>query len=96
MTSIEGNLEWLRHRTQEYRAGKDEIGDLVEDKERDGKLAQGFSSIDQLEEMGIGDGTTPRPTYINARLTKEQKDKVRLLAHEFVDCFAWEYMEMPA
>jgi hypothetical protein len=30
MMSIEGNLEWLQHRTQEYRTGKDEIGDLVE------------------------------------------------------------------
>jgi hypothetical protein len=38
---------------------------------------------------------TPRPTYVNANLTKEQKEQVQCLAHEFIDCFAWEYVEMP-
>jgi hypothetical protein len=33
--------------------------------------------------------------YVNAGLTEEQKGKVRSLAHEFIDCFAWEYTEMP-
>jgi hypothetical protein len=37
----------------------------------------------------------PRPTYVNTDLTEEKKDKVHLLAHEFIDCFAWEYTEMP-
>jgi hypothetical protein len=62
--------------------------------ERDRKLGQGFSSVDCLEEMDIGDGTTLRPTYVNASLIEEQKNKVRLLDHEFIDCFAWEYREM--
>jgi hypothetical protein len=31
--------------------------------------------VDRLEEMDIGDGTTPRPTYVNADLMDEQKDK---------------------
>jgi hypothetical protein len=31
----------------------------------------GFSSIDALEEMDIGDGMVPRPTYVNANLMKE-------------------------
>jgi hypothetical protein len=47
---------------------------LVEDLREDGKLGQGFSSIDALEEMDIRDGTIPRPTYMNANLTKEQKE----------------------
>jgi hypothetical protein len=62
--------------------------------ERDGKLGQGFSSVDRLEEMDIGDETMLRPTYVNAGLTEEQKNKVRLLDHEFIDCFLWEYREM--
>jgi hypothetical protein len=68
---------------------------LVEDLREDGKLGQGFSSIDALEEMNIRDGTVPRPTYMNANLTKEQKEQVWCLTHEFIDCFAWEYVEMP-
>jgi hypothetical protein len=60
----------------------------------EGKLGQGFSVVDELKEVDIGDGSTPRPTYISARLSKEQKEKVRLLVQEFVDCFSWEYMEM--
>jgi hypothetical protein len=95
MMSKEENLEWLRRRTKEYHVGRNELGSLVEEIERDGKLGPGFSLVDQLEEMDIGDGTIPKPTYINTSLAKEQKDKVRLLAHEFMDCFAWEYMEMP-
>jgi hypothetical protein len=94
MMSKEKNLEWLQRRTEEYRAGRDDIGFLVKEVERDGKLGQGFSLIDRLEEMDISDGTTSRLTYINTNLTKEQKCKVSSLAHEFMDCFAWEYIEM--
>jgi hypothetical protein len=49
-----------------------------------------------LEEMDIGDGTVPRPMYVNTNLSREQKDKVRLLAHQFIDIFAWEYTKMPS
>jgi hypothetical protein len=51
--------------------------------------------MDHLEEMDIGDGSTPRPTYVNANLSEERKDQVRRLVQEFADCFAWEYTEMP-
>jgi hypothetical protein len=44
--------------------------------------------------MDIGDGTVPRPTYMNANLMKEQKEQVRSLTHEFSDCFNWECVEM--
>jgi hypothetical protein len=46
--------------------------------------------------MDIGDGTVPRPMYVNTNLSREQKDKVRLLAHQFIDIFAWEYTKMPS
>jgi hypothetical protein len=62
MMSKEKNLEWLQRRTEEYRAGRDDIGFLVKEVERDGKLSQGFSLIDRLEEMDISDGTTSRLT----------------------------------
>jgi hypothetical protein len=62
--------------------------------EREGKLGQGFASVDRLEEMDIGDGNVTQLTYVNTNLTKEQKDKIKLLPREFVDCFAWNYNEM--
>jgi len=50
----------------------------------DGKLGQGFTSVDDLVEVDIGNGDRPRPTFISANLLKEYKD-----------CFAWDYTEMP-
>ena len=32
--------------------------------EEEGKLRQGFTSADLLEEIDIGDGDRPRPTFI--------------------------------
>jgi hypothetical protein len=34
----------------------------------DGKLGHGFMSVDKLEEIDIGDGDNPRPTFIRANL----------------------------
>jgi hypothetical protein len=34
----------------------------------DGKLGCGFMSADKLEEIDIGDGDKPRPTFISANL----------------------------
>jgi len=34
----------------------------------EGKLGQGFTSADLLEEIDIGDGDRPRPTFISADL----------------------------
>jgi hypothetical protein len=54
--SDKGNsLEWLHQRTEEYRSGKNDVHDLVEDLEHEGKLGQGFSLMDCLEEMDNGD-----------------------------------------
>jgi len=33
-----------------------------------GKLGQGFTSADVLEEVDIGLGDSPRPTYVAAKL----------------------------
>jgi hypothetical protein len=34
----------------------------------DGKLGHGFTSADELEEVDIGPGDWPRPTYVSAKL----------------------------
>ena len=39
----------------------------------DGKLGQGFTSADELEEIHIGSGDKTRPTYVSAKLDPEYK-----------------------
>ena len=58
-------------------------------------LGHGLSSADPLEEIDIGDGSIPRPTFINANLKAGEKSKVTELLKQFVGCFAWNYTEMP-
>jgi hypothetical protein len=60
----------------------------VEDLENEGKLRQWFSSVDHLDEVDIGDGVVHRPTYVSVNLLGPQKEQVRCLIKEFVDCFA--------
>ena len=60
-----------------------------------GKLGHGFTSADELEEIDIGTGDRPRPTYVSAKLDPEYKRELIHLLKEFKDCFSWEYYEMP-
>lgn len=48
-----------------------------------------------MEEVGIEDGRTPRPTLINKTLKAEPRSKIFDLLKEYFDCFAWSYTEMP-
>jgi hypothetical protein len=61
----------------------------------EGKLGKGFTSVDELEEVDIGPGDRPRPTYISKKIDPEFRLKLIELLREFRDCFAWEYHEMP-
>jgi hypothetical protein len=60
----------------EYCSSTDNAIGVVEDLDELGKLGQGFSSMDDLEEMDIGDGVVPRPTYVSARLDVKQKYEI--------------------
>ena len=40
----------------------------------DGKLGHGFTSADELEEVDIGSGDRPRPTYVSAKLDPDYKE----------------------
>ena len=62
--------------------------------EEEGKLGHGFTSADLLEEINIGDGDRPRPTFISANLDPKYKQELKSLLKEYKDCFAWEYYEM--
>jgi hypothetical protein len=61
----------------------------------EGKHGHGFTSVDELEQVDIGNGDRPRPTFISAKLDPECKQDLIDLLKEFKDCFAWEYYEMP-
>jgi hypothetical protein len=65
--------------------------DLTED----GKLGYGFTSADELEEIDIGPGDKPRPTFISKKLHPSLRELMITLLKEYADCFAWDYTEMP-
>jgi hypothetical protein len=73
MMSVSKDLEWLSRRTVEYYSYMDDAMGVVEDLDELGKLGRGFSSIDDIEKVDIGDGVIPRPTYVSARLNMSQK-----------------------
>jgi hypothetical protein len=58
------------------------------------KLGQWFTSVDPIEKVDIGDGSTTRPTITNKNLKSDSREMSRLL-HDYADCSAWSYTEMP-
>jgi hypothetical protein len=60
-----------------------------------GKLGRGFMLADKLEEIDIGNGDKPRPTFISANLDSSFRKELIKLLKEYKDCFTWDYSEMP-
>ena len=54
----------------------------------DGKLGHGFTSADELEEIDIGPGDRPRPTYMTAQLDSKYKQELIDLVKEIKYYFA--------
>jgi hypothetical protein len=52
--------------------------DLVDD----GKLGYGFTSANELEEVDIGPGDKPRPTFISKKLDPSLREPMIALLHE--------------
>ena len=92
---MDPNLEWLQKRMEHYRSNKNDMCEAIEDFDEVEKLGKGFTSADPLEEVDIGDGTKPRPTFVNKNMRADYKVNIIELLKEYVDCFAWEYHEMP-
>jgi hypothetical protein len=61
----------------------------------DGKLGYEFTSADELEEVDIGPGDKPRPTFISKKLDPSLREPMIDLLKEYYNCFAWDYTEMP-
>jgi hypothetical protein len=60
-----------------------------------GKLGYEFTSAHELEEIDIGPGDKPRPTFISKKLDPSLREPMVALLKEYSDCFAWDYTEMP-
>jgi hypothetical protein len=73
MMSVSKDLEWLTRRTVEYRSYTDDVMGVVEDLDELGMLGQVFSSMDDLEEVDIGDEVISQPTYVSACLNTSHK-----------------------
>jgi hypothetical protein len=95
MAAINMDLEWLNRQTSEYCSSTNTAIGVVEDLDELGKLGQGFSSMDDLEEIDICDGVIPWPTFVSAHLDVNQKHEIIELLRAYMCCFAWDYTEMP-
>jgi hypothetical protein len=95
MAAINRDLKWLSRWTAEYCSSTDVAIGVVEDLDELGKLDCGFSSMDNLEEIDIGDGVIPLPTYVSARLDVNQKQEIIELLKAYTCYFPWDYTEMP-
>jgi hypothetical protein len=93
--STQKNVEWLRHHMEQYRCTTNDMCEVKEDFDEVKILGQGFSLVDPLEEIDIGDGIIPRLTFVNKNMSLEHKDAIIKLLKDYVDCFAWNYHEMP-
>ncbi|GKU89586.1 hypothetical protein SLEP1_g3710 [Rubroshorea leprosula] len=51
---------------------------------------------DPLEEINLGSESEPKVTFISGSLEPQTRGQIVRLLHEFKDCFAWDYLEMPA
>jgi hypothetical protein len=77
--------EWLQQGIDHYWAHKTYTCEAIEDLNDLGKLGQGFTSADLLEEVDIGDGTVPRPTFVNRNLDPIFKLELIKILKEYVD-----------
>jgi hypothetical protein len=54
----------------------------------DGKLGYGFTLADELEDVDIGPGDKPWPTFISKKLDPSLREPMIALLKEYSDCFA--------
>jgi hypothetical protein len=67
------------------RSSNSSMGDMIEEFRDLDKLGQGFTSANPLEEIDIGDGKTPRLTFVNKTLETDPRDEMAGLLKEYSD-----------
>jgi hypothetical protein len=80
---------------EQYRSITNDMCEAIEDFDEVERIGQGFSSADPSEEIDIGDGITPRPIFVNKNMSLKHNDAIIKLHKDYVDCFTWNYCEMP-
>ncbi|KAL0307199.1 UNVERIFIED_CONTAM: hypothetical protein Sradi_6137200 [Sesamum radiatum] len=74
---------------------KDGEVEKEDDEDAPAELEEGIkATIDELNEVNLGDIENPRPIYISVSLTQEEEGTYIALLHEFKDVFAWSYKKM--
>ena len=74
------SADWLQQRIEHYQDKANDMCEAIEDLDDLDKLGQGFMSTDPLEKVDIGDGSIPKPTFVNANLSDDSKaDLIKLL-----------------
>jgi hypothetical protein len=56
---MDANVEWLKHRVEQYHANKTDACEAIDEFNELDKLGQSFMSADPLEQVDIGDGSVP-------------------------------------
>jgi hypothetical protein len=92
---MDANVEWLKHHVEQYLANKVDACEAIDDFDELDKLGQGFTLTDPLELVDIGDSSMPWPMFIKPNLKANYKVELIALLKEYVNCFAWNYTEMP-
>jgi hypothetical protein len=54
----------------------------------DGKIGYGFALANEIEEVDIGPGVKPRPTFVSKKLDPSLQEPMIALLKEYSDCFA--------
>ena len=75
--SDRSNTEWLQQRLDQYQPRTNNMCEAIEDSNDLDKLGEGFATADPLEKVDIGDGTIPRPTFVNKNLSAEYKARFK-------------------
>ena len=50
---------------------------------------------DSVQKIDLGTPDNPRPVFISKNIKDEELPEYVSFLREFVDCFAWSYVEMP-
>ena len=79
---MDPSSEWLQKRLAKYRSSENDMYESIEELDDMDKLGQGFTSADPLGEIDIGDGSIPRPTFVNKSLRADHKAKLIELLKE--------------
>ena len=70
---MDPNVEWLSKRVEHHLSKANTMCEANKDFEDLDKLGQGFTSAKPLVEVDMGDGSSPRLTFVNKNLEDDYK-----------------------